>query len=234
MLKKTLLLFTLMGITAFLVFQKRCAPTAQNTPTDTISTFQDSTLGPTMDQGGASSTVLSHSQDSALKIDVGDKKGQVDDHTASLLSSEESAKLSHVMAAASESKEPDVPMRTYEIDFEQIHARSESQGESIFSGSYTRIMENVSVGSKPERHQVRFVKGIKNVISVVVVGESGEVEIQDLKFNNRSSETQKVTLYEQDWMKSEDSFANLESLELIAQSVRTGSFNVYIQVMGEK
>lgn len=225
MLKKTLLLLTLISITALLVFQKQCTPVASNAPTDTTPKVHTSTLGETTDQ--ESLTFTSKSQDS-FKLEEEDKGSRGDVLTATQLWAEESIR------ATSDPTDRDLPMRTYEIDFEQIHARSESQGESIFSGSYTRIMENVSVGSKPERHQVRFVKGIKNVISVIVVGESGEVEIQGLKFNNRSSETHKVLLYEQDWMKSEDSFANLESLELIAQSIKAGSFNVYIQVMGEK
>lgn len=122
------------------------------------------------------------------------------------------------------------------VDFEQLNDRTESQAESRFGKSYKLVAEGVEVSSTPTVYQVNFLRGIKDVVSVIVVGQDGEVNLEAMKFNDQTSKTfaAQQKLFAQDWIRSEESFAKLESMELRAQTGKSGSFNIYIQVMGDR
>ncbi|MCO5113131.1 MAG: hypothetical protein M9899_03040 [Bdellovibrionaceae bacterium] len=223
MLGRTLVIAGL-AIIAFVAFQRYCGLDSGRTYSPPILHSKIENNDPSsLNKDGAvvnEGSLVSQDQDSILRSDT------LDD-TVSLAS--ESAQ-----GQGTVSESPSVERIL--VDFEQLNDRTESQAESRFGKSYKLVAEGVEVSSTPTVYQVNFLRGVKDVVSVIVVGQDGEVNLEAMKFNDQASKTLSAQqkLFAQDWIRSEESFAKLESMELRAQTDKSGSFNIYIQVMGDK
>ncbi len=222
MLGRTLVIAGL-AIIAFVAFQRYCGLDSGRSYSLPIlhSKIENNDL-PSFNQEGIvnADSLVSQDQDSVLHSDISED--------AESLASESSHEQDEV-------SEPPSVERIL-VDFEQLNDRTESQAESSFGKSYKLVAEGVVVSSTPTVYQVNFLRGIKDVVSVIVVGQEGEVDLEAVKFNDQTSKalSAQQKLFAQDWVRSEESFAKLESIELQAQTGKSGSFNIYIQVMGDK
>lgn len=126
------------------------------------------------------------------------------------------------------------------IDFDELRKRplKPSAAQSTFSKSYKLIFSDVKLSEEPTLHKIKFEQELKDIVSVVLVAQSSDVDLKGLSFNEKllASDREKVTsLFPQDWIKADGvSVEDLKQLEFTASSLDgQGSIDIYLQVIGE-